>query len=397
MCLCINPNCPQPLNSEHSLLCKSCDSELLINGLYRVTRFLGKGGFGTTYEVIGGSTAKVLKVLRDDFGKPSLQAKAIELFKREFQVLNHLNHLGVPKVKQDDFFKFSLQSSQSFLYCLVMEKIEGMDLEQWMKQRRYQPITEQLALRWIKQLVEILGEIHQRRFFHRDIKPSNIMLRAKDGQLTLIDFGGVKEFSITSVQQQTQDTSLSSPGYTPPEQMRRKAVLQSDFFALGRTFVYLLTGRQPNDLSESQDRCLIWRDRTSQISEIFLNLIDDLMAPNFHDRPQKAQEILDRVMIIEQAFCSQNQPIQLPKKTSNISSQPHIRLPFKSFWYISYTRRLSIIAGVATTLVLVLTTLSGLSYLKAILLSVLIGFLLIILVVLFQLFHRFYELIFRNF
>lgn len=444
MSLCINPNCTQLQNVEQHLYCVSCGSKLLINEIYRVTKLLGEGGFGTTYEVNDGSTTKVLKVLRSDL-EDLEQRKAIELFEREFQVLSKLNHPGIPKVGKDDFFPFSLPSSRLFIYCLVMEKIEGMDLERWMEKQKYQPITEQSALRWIKQTVEILGEVHRQRYFHRDIKPSNIMLRTDNEQLALIDFGGVKEVAGTSVQQQKPPTRLVSAGYTPSEQENGRTVLQSDFFALGRTFVYLLTGKELKHFSENLDGRLIWRKDALQVSEAFLNLLDELMAPLPQHRPHNAEVILRRIAVIEQPSPQPTitlpPPPTKPSKKSNtllpqlqsahLSSNLFIRVALLGFegglltialgnvigiflggMIIGFSilvgissrplnrilniRILSIVTGITVALTLIFSAFNGLSYVEVILLSTLFGSLFVGLIILFQLLHRFWKLVFRN-
>ena len=84
-----------------------------------------------------------------------------------------------------------------------------------------QPISERTAIRWLKQLTEILHAIHQQQYFHRDIKPPNIMLKP-NAQLALIDFGTAGEVTQTFIQklQGQQVTGIISAGYTPPEQMR---------------------------------------------------------------------------------------------------------------------------------------------------------------------------------
>ena len=84
-----------------------------------------------------------------------------------------------------------------------------------------------------------------------------------NGQLVLIDFGTAREVSATyfaKVGQGGNVTGIVSPGYTPPEQTNGKAVPQSDFFALGRTFVYLLTGKPPTAFPENpRTGRLMWR------------------------------------------------------------------------------------------------------------------------------------------
>ncbi|BAY61927.1 protein kinase [Calothrix brevissima NIES-22] len=287
MTLCINTQCPKPQNSENILFCQACGSELLLEGRYRVTRQLGAGGFAKTFEVNDSNTLKVLKVLMlmDD-------AKAVSLFQQEAQVLSHLNHPGIPK--GDGYFTFFPKNSQAPLHCLVMEKIEGLDLHQYMEQRNNRPIDENLALLWLTQLTNILYEVHQHNFFHRDIKPPNIMLKA-DGNLALIDFGTAREVTQTYYQKAAGQniTGIISPGYTPLEQANGKAVPQSDFFALGRTFVYLLTGKSPHQFSEDpRTGKLMWRDSASQISKQVAGLIDYLMEAFPGKRPQNAQMIL---------------------------------------------------------------------------------------------------------
>jgi serine/threonine protein kinase len=202
-----------------------------------------------------------------------------------------------------------------------MEQVEGWNLQDCLEQPDYQPITQDQAIFWLKQLAEILVLVHQQNYFHRDIKPSNIMLRspqpplirgasqppllrrARGDQLVLIDFGTVREVTATylaKVSGQQNVTGIFSAGYTPPEQFNGRAVPQSDFYALGRTFVHLLTGKHPSDLhTDTRTGKLIWRDSASQISESLADLIDNLMATFPGGRPQNAKIILQRLAQIE--------------------------------------------------------------------------------------------------
>jgi len=260
-----------------------------------VIQQLGGGGFGNTYEVDDSGTKKVLKVLFN------IHPKAVELFQQEAEVLKRLNHPGVPKVESDGYFTYTPRDSQQPLHCLVMEKIEGLNLEEYLIQRDHQPIGERAAVRWLKQLVEILHTVHQQQYFHRDIKPPNIMLRP-GGQLVLIDFGTAREVTQTFMQKVAgqQVTGIMSPGYTPSEQMNGKAVPQSDFFALGRTFVYLLTGKSPQEFPEHpRTGELIWRTDAVGISQKLLDFIDYLMAPFPGNRPRNTQDILQRLADFE--------------------------------------------------------------------------------------------------
>ncbi len=269
----------------------SCGSKLSIDDRYRVIRALGKGGFGKTYEVKDRDGAlKVLKVLT--YTAP----KGVQLFQQEANVLQLLRHPGLPKVEEDGYFTFQPNETSNKLHCLVMEKIEGKDLKEWLEERNYQPISSEQAVDWLIQLTKILRLVHHQNYFHRDIKPQNIMCRSSDGKLVLIDFGAVREVTETIQKTSGEVTKISSAGYTPPEQKNGKAEPRSDFFALGRTFVYLLTAQEPLNLSEDpRSGKLNWRNFADGTSKPLADLIDDLMAYFPNGRPRDTEALLQRL------------------------------------------------------------------------------------------------------
>ncbi|MEG3929856.1 serine/threonine-protein kinase [Microcoleus sp. T2B6] len=307
---CLNPKCPNPSDPANSgkSVCIHCGSQLLLEGRYRLVTPLGNGGFGRTFEVDDNGARKVLKVLLKD------HPKAVELFKQEADVLVRLRHPGIPKVDRDGYFTFTPAHSTESFHCLVMEKIAGANLQDWLKHRG-RPISQEQALNWLKQLSEILDQVHRLNYFHRDIKPHNIMCKP-NGQLVLIDFGTAREVSGTyfaKVGQGQNVTGIVSPGYTPPEQTNGKAVPQSDFFALGRTFVYLLTGKPPTAFPENpRTGRLMWRKGAPQVSDPVANVIDYLMAPFPGNRPQSPQMVLQCLEEINLDGGETQLPTQLP-------------------------------------------------------------------------------------
>ena len=307
---CLNPKCPNPSDQANSgkSACIHCGSELLLQGRYRLVTPLGNGGFGRTFEVDDNGARKVLKVLLKE------HPKAVELFKQEADVLVRLRHPGIPKVDRDGYFTFTPAHGTEFFHCLVMEKIAGANLQDWLKHRG-RPISQEQALNWLKQLSEILDQVHRLNYFHRDIKPHNIMCKP-NGQLVLIDFGTAREVSATyfaKVGQGQNVTGIVSPGYTPPEQTNGKAVPQSDFFALGRTFVYLLTGKPPTAFPENpRTGRLMWRKGAPQVSDTLANVIDYLMAPFPGNRPQSPQMVLQCLEEINLDGAETQLPTQLP-------------------------------------------------------------------------------------
>jgi serine/threonine protein kinase len=120
--------------------------------------------------------------------------KLLELIRRESLALQLIRHPNIPTSTIDDYFTFTPHDSSLELHCLIMQKFEGQNLEQWIESSGR--IPQSLALKWLKQMVEILDIVHKSGFFHRDIKPDNIIAQP-NGQLALVDFGGVRRVTNT--------------------------------------------------------------------------------------------------------------------------------------------------------------------------------------------------------
>ncbi|MDV3353624.1 serine/threonine-protein kinase [Leptothoe sp. LEGE 181152] len=289
MSYCINPRCGHRDNPDGLSHCKSCQTPLLIEGRYRLLRplrELDEWEPSEVFEIDDQGQTKVLKVLKKKILQP--------LFEREAATLQTLKHPGIPQVDPDGYFSLEIEGRQ--LYCLVMENIQGVNLDKWLQQ--HGPIDQAQAIDWIRQLVDLLAQLHKEELFHRDIKLANIMLRPT-GQLALVDFGTVRPMTSTyfaKVAGQRDITSVVSPGYTPLEQINGRAVPQSDFYALGRSFVYLLTGKHPIDLPEDDTTGrLTWLDQAAQLDAWFVQLLDDMMAPFPGQRPLNAEVLLARL------------------------------------------------------------------------------------------------------
>lgn len=311
MSYCINPFCKERHNPDEQEICLSCGNPLLINGRIRLVRPLtfihNKFNYTDVFEVedIGihssESQTRILKVLywNDD-------TKYAELFHREALILQSLKHPGIPKSHREDYFTFTLNDDLLKLPCIVMQKFEGENLKQWIES--HGKITEKLAYNWLFQLIEILDLVYRSGFFHRDIKPENIIFQP-NGELALVDFGGAREITKTYLAKVSTSggtstgtslgyevTTVRTACYSPLEQINGQAVPQSDFYALGRTLVYSVTGISLVKIkSDDETGKLLWRDKAQHIDKNIADLIDDLMAPFPGQRPQNTQIILQRL------------------------------------------------------------------------------------------------------
>jgi serine/threonine protein kinase len=316
---CINPLCNyrQNPNSDHVKECLYCGTLLLINDRIRLVKPLraltdDPYNYIEVFEVDDAGTQwnpvrkqRVMKILKWN------SSKLVELIERESLCLQIIRHSGIPRSTIDDFFTFVPHNNSLILHCLVMDKIEGQNLEEWLESNT--PISQSLALEWLQQLVDILDTVHRSNFFHRDIKPSNIIFQPS-GQLALVDFGAARQVTDTYLAKVSgsggtstgrggryEITAISTPLYSPLEQVNGKAVPQSDFYALGRTFVHLVTGVQLIDLpTDKKTGNLIWKDKAAQIDKPFADFIDELMAALPGQRPQTTEVILQRLAKLPQ-------------------------------------------------------------------------------------------------
>jgi serine/threonine protein kinase len=292
MIYCINPQCEQRENTDPAQNCQACGTALLIADRYRIlkpvrspnparpTDIFEVQDWGTGENEWG--TLKVLKVLKNT-RNPDL----LRLFQQEARALIWLASKGrVPKVEPDGYFQITVPHNSQKLSCLAMEKVAGENLAEFLTKNQY--ISQTLAVDWLQQMLYILQAIHKYHLVHRDIKPSNLMLAA-DGKLRLIDFGAAAEAD-------TDTAPIGSAGYSAPEQIAGKPEVRSDFFALGRTFVHLLTGLRPIDFPVNPTTGKInWRNQALDVDQSLVESIDQLMEPLPENRPENTQVILEKL------------------------------------------------------------------------------------------------------
>ncbi|MCC5651854.1 serine/threonine-protein kinase [Nostoc sp. XA013] len=333
MVYCINPFCSQRENPQNADHCLACGNPLLIKRRIRLLRPLRSLTedpltYTDTFEVEDSGIEqhpqpqlRVMKVLKwiDD-------PKMVELLERESIILQTIDHPGVPKSYKDDYFTVKINNNGLTMHCLVMQRFEGENLAHWIK--TYGKISQNIALNWLSQLVNILDLVHRNEYFHRDIKPDNIIYQP-DGKIALVDFGGAREISRTFLAKLSTNggtstgtsigyeiTAIRSAYYSPLEQIHGQAVPQSDFYALGRTFVHLVTGISLNKIkSDEKTGKLLWRDKAPHIDKLLADLIDDLIAPFPGQRPQNTQIILQRL-----------QRLPLQSKIQRIASSKTFRI-----------------------------------------------------------------------
>jgi serine/threonine protein kinase len=302
---CINPLCNSRVNKDSTLICESCGANLFINQRFKLIKLIE--GLNTNDEVdfyealdLCGSynsppnTIKILKVLK------SGSYVRREMFQRGAQILKSLVNPRLPSVDVEDYFEVEIEGRWNTLICLAMEKIEGVTLKEWVK--IHGKVNQAVALQWMRQLAETLDYIHQAGVIHRDIKPDNIIVKP-NGNLVLIDFDGARRITNTywsklSTKNREAITTIVSGIYTAPEQLELWPVPQSDFYSLGMTFIYALTGCEPSSIqkNESTGR-LMWSKLTPKLDPPFITFINNLIHPSVARRPSHSIDLVNILFV----------------------------------------------------------------------------------------------------
>ncbi len=197
--------------------------------------------------------------------------KALEMFAREAQLLLTLNHARIAQV-YDHF----MEEGRNYL---TLQYIEGKDLRSYVKENG--PVPEEVVSRWAAEIADILVYLHSMTpaIIHRDLTPDNLVL-ARDGSISLIDFGAANAFMGTAT-----GTLVGKQSYISPEQFRGKAAPSSDLYSLGGTLHFLLTGKDPEALAVSHPRQI-----NAVVSQEMDALVSALTEQETEDRLCSAEE-----------------------------------------------------------------------------------------------------------
>jgi serine/threonine protein kinase len=201
---------------------------------YRILDKLGEGGMGTVYKAVDTSLDRMvaIKVLSAELtGNPEL----VQRFRGEAKAQANLNHTNLATL-----YAFVEQNGNA---GMVMELVDGENIEQMIQRRGPIPVSEAIAL--FKQALLGIGYAHRAGIVHRDIKPSNLMVN-KLGAVKVMDFGIAK---VMGVRGSTKTgTQLGTGWYMSPEQVLNRAVdTRSDIYSLGVTLYQMITAHVPFD------------------------------------------------------------------------------------------------------------------------------------------------------
>jgi hypothetical protein len=220
-------------------------SEVKIAGRYRLEGRLGFGGMSTVHLALDLRLERQVAVkllaehLADD---PTFVSR----FQREAQAAARLVHPNIVQI-----FDSGLDEP-SGRHFIVMEYIEGSSCAEILRDDGWVEVDEAVLI--IEQACEGLNYAHRHGVVHRDVKPGNL-LRAREGEVKLADFGIAKATEQSSITQ--VGSVLGTAAYLAPEQARgEEAGPRADLYALGVVTYQLISGRLPYEATSLTELAL---------------------------------------------------------------------------------------------------------------------------------------------
>jgi hypothetical protein len=216
----------------------------VVAGRWTLGRSLGRGATGAVFEAWDTTGERVaLKVLLPEWTTNPI---IIERFAREARVLMRLRTPHVGRLIDVG----NLDAVQGGMPFLVLEYLEGIDLEGWIASKGRVPYRD--AFTWAAAACDGVAEAHDLGVIHRDIKPSNVFLATCAGGPPLVkvlDFGlaAGDPAAGTASKLTNVESLMGSPAYMSPEQMLESSDVdaRSDIWSMGALLYETVSGGLP--------------------------------------------------------------------------------------------------------------------------------------------------------
>jgi serine/threonine protein kinase len=207
-------------------------------GRYRVIERLGEGGMGTVLRAVDEVRKREVAIKAPNESDPQV----IRRLQQECDVLAQLQHHHIVQV-------FGSGSDTGLPFYIVMEYVDGVTVEQLLRQQPDHRLEPRRALKIAQDVAEALAYAHRskQRIVHRDIKPANILIRRTDDEVKVTDFGIAAVLA-----ERAGNTAVGTMAYMAPEQSQGTGIDErADLYSLGVLLYEMLTGQRPPQLAMS--------------------------------------------------------------------------------------------------------------------------------------------------
>ncbi len=230
---------PHAFHVSKVLIVSLTAGEKILGGRYEIEGVLGKGSMGVVVGAVHlrSGTRVAVKVLAEL--DPTNAELMLKRFEREAKLLSRVtSHPNIVSLLDHG----ALPSGEP---CLVMEYVEGTDLERVLE--REGSLAWRSVVPIARQILEALEAVHGAGVLHRDLKPSNVLLTGEALDVVkLADFGVAKQLDDEATRLTRTGRIVGTPLYMAPEQMLQLPMTtSSDLYALGLMLHELIAGAIP--------------------------------------------------------------------------------------------------------------------------------------------------------
>lgn len=248
---------------------------------FEILDILERGNYGVTYLTIDHHSPGRPHCMVQELTYNS--PKTLKMLRQEAQALAAIGtHPQIPGVLA--------YVDEGNTFYIAQELIDGHGLQQEI--RAGKRLDERYVVKLLTDVLHVLALVHDQGMIHRDIKPEHLLRQRNNGDIFLINFGGVKELSQADGQGRISHTvSVGTAGYVAPEQARGKPCYASDLYSVGMVAISALTKNHPKKLAVNPlTKQVQWSDNT--ISPTLERFIKQLIDPNPQKRFLTARDAL---------------------------------------------------------------------------------------------------------
>jgi serine/threonine-protein kinase len=269
---------------------------------YEVVRKIFEGGMGIVYEAEQHGARNfvkrvAIKVIRQNL---ATQKEFIENFVGEAKLVADLIHTNIVQTYQF--------GELNGIYYIVMEYINGVNLEQFMQKMadKKKKLSTELAVFIASRICRGLAYAHAKTdkngkplgIVHRDVSFKNIMI-AFEGDVKLTDFGVAKAAGF--LMDKEGEVIAGKADYMSPEQADFQVTdKRSDLFSVAVVLAHLLLGRnvfKGASVEESRDRVIKmpipdFRKLDKRIDDKLNKILQRALARELKQRYPSADELL---------------------------------------------------------------------------------------------------------
>lgn len=243
---------------------------------YTFIEKIGQGGFADVYTVQWNKYPNIIFAAKIFHLDGHSERAICSSYLKEIKALKMLDHPNIIQV-----YNYTQIGDH---YLLLFEYCPNGSLYDVVS--HHGPMNEATFIPYAKQCLEGLKACHEQNLCHRDIKPGNILFD-EYFRIKICDFG----LALPHVEGQRIKKFNGSFAYLAPEILRKYSYdpKKADIWALGVTFVYILTGRLPWDTrsSEAVANSILSKDPIipNNISLQMSHMLEKMLCKNPKFRP----------------------------------------------------------------------------------------------------------------